>query len=167
MSDCEVEEEEACGSPTSCVQIILLCDVDAVEAGERDKDRNADTFGSLYDLPDNADVSLCFFSVGAPATTTSFDTDDSSVLQFSPSSVEGDVVDDPKEKKGGRNDPGNEAYADMLKRHEADVVLLLILLMPLMVGRLAAVQHLVLRCWNLWRCEGSSLPVLSCSSPML
>ena len=120
MSDCEVEEEEACGSPTSCVQTILLCDVDAGDSGERDNDRNADTFGSLYDLPDNAVVSLCFFSVGAAPPTTIFDTDDSSVLQLSPSSVEGDVVDDPKEKKGGRNDPGNEAYADML-RHEADV----------------------------------------------
>jgi hypothetical protein len=43
-------------------------------------------------------------------STTSFDSDDSSVLclQLSPSTVDDDD-DDPKEKKGGRNDPGNEA----------------------------------------------------------
>mmetsp|Transcript_836 Transcript_836/g.1407 ORF Transcript_836/g.1407 Transcript_836/m.1407 type:complete len:113 (-) Transcript_836:77-415(-) len=108
MSDCTVE---ACGSLTSCAQI-LSCDVDAGEAGERDRDRKADRFDSLYDLPPNAVVSLCFFSVVKleELTTTSFDTDESSVLWslLSPSSVEDDD-DDPKEKKGGRNDPGNEA----------------------------------------------------------
>ena len=68
-------------------------------------------FDSLYDLPPSAVVSLCFFSVVLleALTTTSFDTDESSVLsQLSPSSVEDDDAD-PNEKKGGRNDPGNEA----------------------------------------------------------
>ena len=77
MSDCD-GEEEACDLPTSSKQI-LSCDVDAGEAGKRERDRKADTFGSLYDLPDNDVVSLCFFS-GVVLTTTSFDTDDSSAL---------------------------------------------------------------------------------------
>mmetsp|Transcript_9726 Transcript_9726/g.13885 ORF Transcript_9726/g.13885 Transcript_9726/m.13885 type:complete len:138 (-) Transcript_9726:100-513(-) len=112
MSDCEVEEDDACCSPASCVHA-LACDNDVGDAGVRDRDRNADTFGSPYDLPDSAAVSLCFFSVvvlEAPSTTSLFDTAESSFLwsQLSPSSsVEED--DDPKEKKGGKNDPGNEA----------------------------------------------------------
>ncbi len=114
MSDCEAEEDDACCcSSTSCVHITSF-DNDAVElAGESDRDRNADTFGSPYDLPDNAAVSLCFFSVvvlEALSTTSFFDTDESSVFwsQLSPSSVEDDD-DDPNEKKGGKNDPGKEA----------------------------------------------------------
>mmetsp|Transcript_28093 Transcript_28093/g.44199 ORF Transcript_28093/g.44199 Transcript_28093/m.44199 type:complete len:139 (+) Transcript_28093:1124-1540(+) len=113
MSDCEAEEDDGCCSSTSCVHITSF-DNDAVElAGERDRDRNADTFGSPYDLPDNAAVSLCFFSVvalEALSTTSFFDTDESSVFwsQLSPSSVEDDD-DKPNEKKGGKNDPGKEA----------------------------------------------------------
>ncbi len=114
-SDCEDEEVDACCSPTSCAHK-LSCDNDAGEAGERDRDRNADTFGSPYDLPDNAAVSLCFFSVvvlEAPGESTSllFDTAESSVFrsQLSPSSSVEDDDDDPKEKKGGKNEPGNEA----------------------------------------------------------